>query len=519
MNTAQASAENQISSLNDLSIPQDTITKIKEGRLTKVAEMRANGQQVYNMDFDKQHVAQALQSQYSNVAPGTQTTESVAIAGRVRSFRDMGKSIFASLEDETGTIQVYFQNKETLKTMGEGAFDQIKRHIDLGDILGITGTVMRTKTGELSILVSTYHVLTKALRPLPDKHKGLTDIETRYRQRHVDLMVNPQVRQTFRQRAVIMRETRNYFDVRNFIEVETPTLLPEAGGADAKPFVTHSNALGIPLFMRIATELHLKRMVIGGFERTFEIGRIFRNEGVSTRHNPEFTTVEAYQAYANYHDIMDLVEDLIRTCAQKVHGATTIQYQGVVIELGTPFRRVTMRDLVRDTTGVDFGSFQSLEEAQNAAKKLGITEDAVANVCTPGGVMNVMFEEFCESLLIQPTFVVDYPIEISPLARSHPSEVDLVERSELFIYGREHANIFSELTDPIEQRIRMEGQTARQEAGDHEAGGIDEDFITALEYGLPPTGGLGIGMDRLVMLLTDSPSIRDVIAFPTMRPE
>jgi len=498
----------------------DTLSKIRNGRIAKVTEMTASGERVYAQDFNPSHSADFLQKHYLDLSPESEDPTKVAVAGRVLALRDLGKTIFVSLEDGSGTIQLYFERERIANSMGDIiSFARLAHWIDLGDIVGASGTVYRTKKGELSVFVTEYHVLTKSIRPLPDKHKGFTDKEKRYRYRHLDLIMNPEVRQTIRNRALIIRACREFFDNRNFLEIETPILLPEAGGADAQPFATHHNALDMDMYLRIATELHLKRLVIGGFPRTYEIGRIFRNEGISTRHNPEFTSVEAYQTYSNYIDIIQLIEDLVRFCAQQVLGTTSIVYQGESIELGKPFHRVKMRDLVRDVTKIDFGRFTSLGEAKEAALKCGISEKELTKACTAGGVMNIMFEEYCEPRLRQPTFVVDYPIEISPFARSHPTEQGIVERSELFVCGRELANIFSELTDPLDQRARMESQIARRLAGDQEAGGIDEDFITALEYGLPPTGGLGIGIDRLVMLLTNSASIRDVIAFPTLRPE
>ncbi len=353
--------------------------------------------------------------------------------------------------------------------------------------------------------------------PLPDKWHGLTDIAERYRQRYVDLIVNPIVRETFRRRALITASFRRYLDQQGFIEIETPVLQTEAGGADARPFRTYHNTLEMDLYLRIATELHLKRLIVGGFEKVFELGRIFRNEGVSTRHNPEFTTIEVYQAYADYHDMMALTESLITEAAQSVLGTLEIHYQGEPINLTPPWRRATMHELVQDATGVDFSTFDTLAQAQKAAQTAGIT--GVEECKSMGHVLNEAFEQKVESTLIQPTFVLDYPIEISPLAKPHRTKPGIVERFELFMVGRETANSFSELTDPIDQRERMEDQAARKAAGDLEAQGVDEDFLTALEYGMPPTGGLGIGIDRLVMVLTDSPSIRDVIAFPLLKPE
>jgi lysyl-tRNA synthetase class 2 len=360
-------------------------------------------------------------------------------------------------------------------------------------------------------------MLSKSLQPLPDKWHGLADVEKRYRQRYLDLIVSPHTRETFRRRARLVSGIRRWLDARDFLEIETPVLNVEAGGADARPFCTHHNALDLPLFLRIATELHLKRLVVGGFERVYELGRIFRNEGISTRHNPEFTSVEVYQAYADYTDMMALTEQMIAEVTEQVCGTTALTYQGVAIDLTPPWRRATMHELVEQATGLDFNSFTSREQAAAAMAAAGLEVPAAAD--SVGRLLNEAFEQRVEASLIQPTFVLDYPVEISPLARTHRSKPGLVERFELFIVGRETANAFSELIDPVDQRRRLEDQQERRLAGDLEAQGVDEDFLQALEVGMPPTGGLGIGIDRLAMLLTDSPSIRDVIAFPLLRPE
>jgi len=461
-----------------------------------------------------------LQEQFADLASGEEVDLEVAIAGRIMARRVFGKLAFFTLQDETGTIQLYLDKNRIQESMADidaDAFNHLKQLTDAGDILGVKGTIKRTEKGELSVYVKQYTILTKSLLPLPDKWHGLTDVAKRYRQRYVDLIVNPEVRQTFRRRAQITAGIRRYLEQRDFLEIETPVLLSEAGGADARPFVTYHNTLEMELYLRIATELHLKRLIVGGFEKVFELGRIFRNEGVSTRHNPEFTSIEVYQAYADYNDMMALTEGIITTVAQEVLGTLEITYQDTPIDLTPPWRRVTMHDLVKEHTGLDFNAFQTLEEAKAASKNAGL--EGIEDCLSIGRLLNEAFEQKVEEKLIQPTFVIDYPVEISPLAKPHRSKAGLVERFELFVVGRETANSFSELTDPIEQRDRLEQQAARKAAGDLEAQGVDEDFLTALEYGMPPTGGLGIGIDRLVMLLTDCASIRDAIAFPLLKPE
>ena len=375
----------------------------------------------------------------------------------------------------------------------------------------------RTDRGELSVKVQQWQILSKSLQPLPDKWHGLADVEKRYRQRYLDLIVSPQSRETFRRRALMVSAIRRWLDDRAFLEIETPVLQAEAGGAEARPFITHHNTLDLPLYLRIATELHLKRLVVGGFERVYELGRIFRNEGMSTRHNPEFTSVEVYQAYADYIDMMVLTEQLISSVCTQICGSTRITYQGIEIDLTPPWRKASMHELVQEATGLDFMGFADRALAASAMARAGLEVPSKAD--SVGRLLNEAFEQAVEVSLIQPTFVLDYPIEISPLARQHRSKPGLVERFELFIVGRETANAFSELIDPLDQRQRLEAQQARRQAGDLEAHGVDEDFLQALEVGMPPTGGLGIGIDRLVMLFTDSPSIRDVIAFPLLRPE
>ena len=434
----------------------------------------------------------------------------VVIAGRMMSRRIMGKASFMDLRDHTDRMQVYVKRDD----VGEDRYADFKKW-DIGDIVGVEGFVFRTQKGEISVHAQKITLLSKSLLPLPEKFHGLKDTDTRYRQRYLDLIVNPEVKDAFVKRSRIITEIRNYLNAREFLEVETPVLHNIAGGAAARPFITHHNTLDIDMYLRIALELHLKRLIVGGFDRVYEIGRVFRNEGMDTRHNPEFTLLELYQAYTDYNGMMDLTEELIRTVAKKVLGTAQISYGGTAIDLEKPFERLSMADAVKKYAGVDFTAVSTVEEARELAKAHHIEfEDRHGK----GDILNLFFETYVEEKLIQPTFIMNHPVEISPLAKRMPGNPAYTERFELFIVGREHANAFSELNDPLDQRGRFEAQAALKAAGDEEANDVDEDFLTALEYGMPPTGGLGIGVDRLVMLLTDSASIRDVLLFPTMKP-
>ncbi len=490
---------------------------LRQERLHKVAELRALGIEPYAYEFQVTHKAAPLQTAYRDLPAGGTVAETVRVAGRIMARRVLGKLAFFTLQDDSGTIQLYLDKKHLTETMGENAFKILDKLVDSGDWLGVVGTLKRTEKGELSVLVDHYQILTKAIAPLPDKWHGLKDVEKRYRQRYVDLIVNPEVRDTFRRRATIIQSLRHTLEAQGFLEMETPVLQGIPGGAEARPFVTHHHALDADFYLRIATELALKRLVVGGFDRVYELGRVFRNEGISTRHNPEFTSLEVYQAYTDYYGMMTLTETLVVQAAERVCGTLQITYQGEAIDLTPPWRRVTMQDVVREVTGLDSGAWSDLEMAKQAAAPLGIPD--LGAVDSLGGLLIAIFEHCCEQSLRQPTFVLDYPVENSPLTRPHRAKPGLVERFELFVVGRELANSYSELTDPVDQRQRLLRQAERKAAGDEEAHFFDEDFVTALEYGLPPTGGMGMGIDRLVMLLTDAPSIRDVIAFPLLKPE
>ncbi|MGI6097829.1 MAG: lysine--tRNA ligase [Dethiobacteria bacterium] len=436
--------------------------------------------------------------------------EEVQIAGRIISKRGHGKASFAHLQDADGKIQIYIR----LDNVGENQYT-LYRQLDIGDIIGVKGEVFRTQKGEVTVSVQNFVLLTKSLRPLPEKWHGLKDVELRYRQRYLDLIVNPELKKTFLLRTRIIQAIRSYLSKQGFLEVETPIMSPIAGGATARPFITYHNALDINLYLRIATELHLKRLLVGGIEKVYELGRIFRNEGISTIHNPEFTSIEIYQAYVGYEEMMKLTEQLLYYVAVEALGKSKVNYQGVEIDLSPPWPRKTMFEVVKEHAGIDFSQISDNAAARRAAEKAGLE---VKDSATWGEILNEIFEKYCEDKLLQPVFVKDYPVDVSPLAKQMDEDPRLTYRFEAFIMGKEIANAFSELNDPFEQRRRFEKQAAQRDAGDEEAHMMDEDFLISLEYGMPPAGGLGIGIDRLVMLLTDSPSIRDVILFPTLRP-
>lgn len=497
-----------------------TDSELKAARLAKVDAMKEVGVEPYAYTYDPTHSVSELQVLYDGKLEGGEEDElaNVAVAGRIMAKRIFGKLAFFTLQDETGTIQLHLEKNR----LGD-YFKNLKDWVDSGDIVGVRGTIRRTDKGELSVYAKEWVMLTKSAAPLPDKWHGLTDISKRYRSRHLDMIVNPIVRETFRKRAKITATLRQVLNDKGFLEIETPVLHSQPGGAEAKPFETYHNTMDMDLTLRIATELHLKRLVVGGFNRVYEIGRIFRNEGISTRHNPEFTSIELYQAYADYEDMMNLTEELVVAMCDAVSDTRQLPYGDHVVNVERPWRRVTMADIVKEhIPDFDFESLENnnpehIAQAKAAAKAAGVLK--VDELTTVGYVLNACFEELCEPTLIQPTFVIDYPVDVSPLAKPHRSKPGFTERFEMFATGRELANAFSELTDPVDQRERFEAQAAKKAAGDEEACGVDEEFLQALEQGMPPTGGLGIGIDRLVMLLTNSPSIRDVIAFPLLKPD
>ncbi|HHY47079.1 MAG TPA: lysine--tRNA ligase [Firmicutes bacterium] len=481
------------------------VNELMQVRLEKLAKLRAQGIDPFGARFERTHLTREIMERIEELEG-----HEVSVAGRIMAIRGHGKATFMDLLDLGGRIQIYGK----LDVLGQEHY-RIFTSLDIGDIIGVIGKVFRTRRGEITVGVDSFVLLAKCLRPLPEKWHGLKDVDLRYRQRYLDLIVNPESRDVFIKRSRIVSAIRSYLDARGFLEVETSSMHPIAGGAAARPFITHHNALDIDLYLRIAIELYLKRLIVGGMEKVYEIGRVYRNEGISTRHNPEFTMLELYQAYADYTDIMALTEDLIHHVAEEVLGTSLIQYQGAEINLAPPWPRVPMVDLVKSHTGVDFRAISTDEVAREAARKLGVeTPDAASW----GKILFATYEELVEPKLTSPVFVIDYPVEVSPLAKRKAEDPRFVYRFELIIAGREIANAFSELNDPLDQRERFIQQLKEREAGDEEAHMFDEDFLQALEYGMPPTGGLGIGIDRLVMLLTNSDSIRDVILFPTMRP-
>ena len=500
-------------SVSDESVELGTngLEQEKARRLGSLDALRAQGTNPYPYRFDRSHTLGEIRNEFGALEAGSETDTHVNVAGRILLKRDQGKLIFATLQDRETSIQLFVSKA----IVGDEAFDAIN-NLDLGDWVGATGIVMTTRKGELSIKVDSVVLLSKAVRPLPDKWHGLTDTDTRYRQRYADLIGNEESRRMFAIRHAVIASFRRTLHERGFIEVETPVLHVEPGGAHARPFVTHHNALDMTLYLRIALELHLKRLIVGGMERVFEIGRVFRNEGISTRHNPEFTMMELYQAFADYTDIMDLTEVLFVNAANDATGSSTVLIDDIPVDLAKPWRRVRMIDLVKEATGVEVHPSQPREELVALAEKHGVK---VLPHFGPGKIIEELFEATCEAALREPTFVTGHPVEISPLARVDRNDPHLTERFELFVGGRELANAYSELNDPVEQRLRFEDEQKSKEAGNAEAGSVDEDFLRAMEYGMPPTGGLGIGMDRLVMLIGNAQSIRDVILFPTLRLE
>lgn len=493
--------EQQVQDLNDQMIV----------RREKMEKLREEGIDPFGKRFERTHNSKELHELFDQRTKEelNEMDLTASVAGRMMTKRGKGKAGFAHLQDRDGQIQIYVRKDQ----VGDEPYELFK-HADLGDFFGITGQIMKTDTGEVSIKARSIVLLTKALRPLPDKYHGLTNIEQRYRQRYLDLISNQDSFDRFMKRSQIISEIRRYMDGLGYIEVETPVLHNEAGGATARPFITHHNALDMDLYLRIALELHLKRLIVGGMEKVYEISRVFRNEGIDTTHNPEFTMLEAYTAYTDYEDVMDLTEGIIRNAAEKVLGMTSLVYADQEIDLGPAFKRVHMLDAIKEQTGVDFWQAMSLEEARALAKEHQVE---ITDAMEVGHIINEFFETFVEATLIQPTFVFGHPVEVSPLAKKNDEDDRFTDRFELFIVGREFANAFTELNDPIDQRQRFEAQEKEREAGNDEAQGVDEDFLEALEYGMPPTGGLGIGIDRLVMLLTDAQSIRDVLLFPTMK--
>jgi len=483
------------------------INKLMQVRIEKLEELQKEGKNPYEITkYDRTETAGQIKENYEEFEG-----KDVSVAGRIMAKRIMGKASFCTIQDSTGRIQSYV----SINDLGEESYKAFKT-FDIGDIIGLKGFVFKTKTEEISIHAKEVILLTKSLRPLPEKFHGLKDMDLRYRQRYVDLIVNPEVKDTFVLRSKILKEIRKFMDEKGYMEVETPMLTTVATGDAARPFITHHNTLDLQMYLRIAPELNLKRLIVGGIDKVFEIGKNFRNEGMDIKHNPEFTNMEFYSAYEDYNDMMNIAEKLISTVANNVLGTTKITYEGMDIDLTPGWKRISMIDSIKEVTGVDFNNIKTDEEARAIAKEKNVEFEEIKN--TRGHIINEFFETFVEETLIQPTFITDYPVEISPLTKRKKGQPELVERFELFIGGREYGNAYSELNDPIDQYQRFLKQVEAKEKGDEEAGGMDEDFVNALEIGLPPTGGMGIGVDRLIMLLTDSASIRDVLFFPTMKP-
>ena len=485
-------------------LDENELIKIRRDKMQGFVD---KGVEPFGSRYEVTHHAAQVHQLYDDIEGETDAGE-VSIAGRLMAIRGHGKASFATIADKSGSIQIYFK----LDVVGDEKYSEF-RLLDIGDIIGLRGQVFKTKRGELTVRVEDFKLLAKSLRPLPEKFHGLKDVEIRYRQRYLDLIMNPEVRDTFIKRNKVIKAIRKYLDERDFLEVETPVLSTIAGGAAAKPFITHHNALDVDLYLRIATELNLKRLLVGGFERVYEMGRVFRNEGMDVRHNPEFTSVEIYQAYGDYRDLIEVTRGIVIAAAEAVNGTTKITYQGVEIDLANT-KQISMNDAVKQKTGKDFLSCKTVDEARAMADSIGVAYEKRFGI---GGILNAVFDAKVEDDLIQPTFITHHPTEISPLAKKNFDDPRVTDRFEFFVYGRELANGFTELNDPIDQRARFEDQLKQREAGDEEAHVMDEDFIRALEFGMPPTGGLGIGVDRLIMLLTDSPSIRDVLLFPTMK--
>lgn len=478
-------------------------------RREKLLELQREGKDPFDVyKVERTHMSEEVKADYDNLEGTT-----VTVAGRIMSKRGQGKVVFSDIHDRDGKIQLFIKIDE----VGEEALKSYKTY-DLGDWVAATGEVFKTKTGEVSVKVKSFELICKSLKPLPEKWHGLKDPDLRYRQREVDMISNPEVKQNFIKRAAILKGIREYLDNRGFIEIETPMLSPIAGGASARPFITHHNTLDIDMYLRIAPELYLKRAIVAGLEKVYDMGRTFRNEGMSVRHNPEFTMIELYQAFADYNDMMEITENMIAYVCEKVNGSTKVMYQGTEIDFAPPWRRITMVDAVKEHTGIDFNLIATNEEAQAIAKEKNLEFKKNLAHVTKGEVLNSLYEEYCEQHMIQPTFICDYPVEISPLTKKKRGNDMFTERFEGFVFGREICNAYSELNDPIVQRERFNQQEKERELGDDEAYMIDEEFMSALETGMPPTGGLGIGIDRLIMFLTDSASIRDIIMFPTMKP-